>query len=84
MIFNHDKSSKLYNDEYSIKLPTYKGDSTTIVVASDIHFHEHIDKNLYVSMIKYCAKVAPDYVIMPGDLIETFDFLNNSTERVLF
>lgn len=84
MTFNHNKSSKFYNDEYSIKLPIYKGEKSTIVVASDIHFHEHIDKSLYIAMIKYCANVAPDYVIMPGDLIETFDFLNNSTERIFF
>lgn len=84
MTFNHNKSSKFYSDEYRVNLPTYKGEESTIVVASDIHFHEHVDKGLFLSMIRYCNRVNADYVIMPGDLIESFDFLNNSKEKTFF
>lgn len=84
MTFNHNKSSKFYSDEYRVNLPTYKGEESTIVVASDIHFHERVDKELFFSMIRYCNRVNADYVIMPGDLIESFDFLNNSKEKNFF
>lgn len=83
--FNEKNINKFYSETELIDSYYYKSDQkTNIVVASDIHYHSHIDKEIYKLLVKYVRETKPDFVLMPGDQIETIDFIENTKERDFF
>lgn len=76
---------KFYSTTELINSYYYKSDKeANVVVASDIHYHAHVDKEIYSLLVKYVRETNPDFVLMPGDLIETIDFIDNPKEREFF
>lgn len=67
-------SIKKYNSSKCLK----------IFVVSDLHYHEHLNKEIYLNLISQCKKIKPDFIIIPGDMIETNKFINNEKEELFF
>lgn len=66
--FNERNIKKFFSETELINSYYYKSDKeTNIVVASDIHYHAHIDKEMYKLLVKYVRETNPDFVLMPGD-----------------
>lgn len=83
--FKEKNIKKFYTETTLINSYYYKSDKkTNIVVASDIHYHSHVDKEIYKLLVKYVIETNPDFVLMPGDQIETINFLDNPKERDFF
>ena len=83
--FKKRNIDKFYSETELISSYYYKKDKeTSIVVASDIHYHEHIDKELFKLLVKYVKETNPDFVLMPGDQIETINFIDDINERQFF
>lgn len=77
--------NKFYTTEYQIDTPYFKSDyPSSIMVASDIHYHPGVSKDLFLQLIKYAEEVKPDFVVMPGDQVETIDFIDDTKEREFF
>ena len=51
---------------------------------SDIHYHPRVDKDLYMLLIEYARRTLPNYIIMPGDMIETNSFIEIEKEKMYF
>lgn len=84
-IYNEKNIIKFYWDTKLIESYYYKKDKqTSMVVASDIHYHSNVDKDIYRLLVKYVRETKPDFVLMPGDLIETNSFLYNIKEKEFF
>ena len=83
--FKQRNIDKFFCDEELIVSNYYKKDMPSeILVASDIHYHSNVDKELYKLLVKYAAETKPDFILMPGDLIETINFIDNVKERDFF
>lgn len=72
---------KLFVEKFSITSPHYLEDEKTLLILSDIHYHKNVDLKIYEILIKKIFEIKPSYVIIPGDIIETMDFLNQKNER---
>lgn len=59
-------------------------DCSKLLITSDIHFQPSVNKELFLLLIKYAQEVKPDYILMPGDMIETMSFLDYSSEKDFF
>ena len=70
------KNEIFVENEY---IETYKinKDNIKILVISDIHYHEHTNKMLYDTLYNYIIKSLPNYIVIPGDIIDTYKVLNN-------
>ena len=76
---------KFYSEEELINSFYYKKDKeTSMVIASDIHYQPHVDKEIFKLLVKYCQETKPDFILMPGDQIETIDFIDNPKEKEFF
>lgn len=85
MEFKERNIKKFYTETELIQSYYYKSDEDTkIVVAGDLHYHPHVDKELYKLLVKYVIETNPDFVILPGDLIETINFIDIAKEREFF
>ena len=63
----------------------YKGNKPlSFIIVSDIHYHPNVDKELFKILVCYIKETKPDFVLMPGDQIETIDFIDNIEEREAF
>lgn len=83
--FSKKNKEKFYSETKLINSYYYKSDrETNIVVASDIHYHAHVDKEIYILLVKYVRETNPDFVLLPGDQIETIDFIDDTKERDFF
>ena len=70
---------KYYSKTELISSYYYKSDKeTSIVVASDIHYHSNVNKEIYRLLIKYVRETTPDFILMPGDQIETISFIDDA------
>lgn len=77
--------NKFYTTEYEISTPYFKSDyPSSIMVASDIHYHSGVVKDLFLQLVRYAQEAQPDFIVMPGDLIETIDFIDSPNEREFF
>ena len=77
--------NKFYEEEYTVTSPYYKSnDDLSILVAADIHYHENVDKQIFKMLICHVIETKPDFIVLPGDLIETNGFLKNNKERDFF
>ena len=76
---------KFYEEKRIIGSYYYqKQKASSILVTADIHYHPHVNKELYKLLISHCQKVKPDYIVMPGDQIETINFIDNPKEKYFF
>lgn len=83
--FKQRNVNKFYETTELIESYYYKKDDPSkIVVASDLHYQPHVDKEIFLLLIKYCRETKPDFIVMPGDLIETINFIDNQKERSFF
>lgn len=77
--------NKFHSETELINSYYYKSDKdTSIVVASDIHYHPHVDKEIYKLLLKYVRETKPDFILLPGDQIETIHFIDDIKEREFF
>ena len=68
------------------KTPLFSGQSKSLKIAviSDIHFSRLV-KNLKLrAIIKQFEQARPDYIFMPGDLIDTLECVDSLSERERF
>lgn len=71
-------SKKIYVEEENIQSSHFhEPGEESFLVLSDIHYHPRVDRKLYEMIIQYVIKTEPDYIIMPGDIFETDEFLDN-------
>ena len=77
-------SKKFYEDQYTIASTNYNFDDKNLAIMSDIHYHPRVDKDLYMLLIEYARRTEPDFIIMPGDMIETNSFIDIGRERDFF
>ena len=82
--------NKFYSTNYELISPYLKSDfpnkdeKLNILVASDIHYQESVSRDLFTTLVKYAKEVMPDIIVMPGDLIETIDFIDNTDSKDFF
>ncbi len=76
--------NKFYEEKYSLSSEYFNIEDKRIAIFSDIHYHPHVDKDLYKLLVFYVKMNKPDYVIMPGDQVETISFIDNQKERDFF
>jgi len=83
--FNKKNINKFFSTTELINSYYYKGEKeSTILVAGDIHYHPNVDKQLFKLLIKYAQDTKPDFILLPGDLIETVEFLDFKQEKEFF
>lgn len=77
--------NKFYVTSYNIQTSHLKEDkSFKIMVASDIHYQANVSRDLFTKLVEYAKKAKPDFIVMPGDQIETIDFIDLPSERSFF
>lgn len=82
---NKRYKKKFYNNQYEMELPYYKNDdSKTFLIVGDIHYHEHVPKMVFHNLLINAKKINPDFIIIPGDIIETNQFIENLKEKKFF
>lgn len=81
LCINKSLLKKFYLDNYKIVTPHFNNGSKKLLVVSDIHFHRNVDKNIFNLLIQNCQLLKPDFILIPGDIIETDDFITNISER---
>lgn len=76
---------KFYAENELISTPYYKKYKLTdLLVGSDIHYHPNVPKEIYRILVDHVRETKPDFVIMPGDIVETIDFIDDSKEKNFF
>ena len=56
-------------------------DPFKVMVMSDLHFSYQVTNQKLQAIIKQAKTLAPDYILMPGDLIDTLDMVDENSER---
>lgn len=77
-------SRKFFEEKYTVSSPYYNFDNRNLAIMSDIHYHPCVDKDLYRLLVIYAERTKPNYIIMPGDMIETNSFIEFDKERIFF
>lgn len=76
---------KFYATDYEVTTPYFKSDyPQKIMVASDIHYQTNVSKDIFRMLVQYAQETKPDFIIMPGDQIETIDFIDNTENKEFF
>ena len=76
---------KFYATDYHLTTPYFKSDfPQKIMVASDIHYQASVSRDLFRMLVRYARETTPDFVVMPGDQIETIDFIDDTNNREFF
>ena len=56
---------KFYSETELISSYYYKSDkASSMVVASDIHYHPNVDKEIFKLLVKYVRETKPDFVLI--------------------
>ena len=77
--------NKFYTTEYEISSPYFKSDlPSKIEVVADIHYQTGVSQDLFKMIVRYVEETNPDFVIMPGDQIETIDFIDYTEYKDFF
>ena len=58
----------------------YNKDNIKISIISDIHFSYKINRKLEL-LLNHLNKVKPDYILIPGDLIDSVDMIEKQDEK---
>ncbi len=82
---NYKIQKKFFEEEYMLTSYHYKSDKElNILTVGDLHYHENVDKQIFKMLVCHVIETKPDFIVIPGDLIETKKFLNNAKEREFF
>lgn len=77
--------NKFYTTEYNISTPYFKSDfPQKIMVASDVHYQPSVSRDLFRMLVRYAQETNPDFIVMPGDQVETIDFIDNTYNKEFF
>ena len=77
--------NKFYVTDYKLTTPTLNRNMPLkIMVASDIHYQPHVSRELFTQLVEYAMVLKPDFIAMPGDQIETIDFLDCIDDKLFF
>jgi len=77
--------NKFYATDYQITTPYFKNDlPEKIMVASDIHYQTRVSRDIFRMLVKYAQEIKPDIIVIPGDIIETIDFIDSSENKEFF
>ena len=83
--FKKRNVNKFFSETELIHSYYYKSDKeTNILVAGDIHYQPGVDKEIFKLLIKHTQETQPDFIVLPGDLIETIEFLDIKEEKEFF
>ena len=76
---------KFYATDYELSSPYFKSDiPSKIMVASDIHYQTSVSRDLFRMIVSYAKEIKPDFIVMPGDQIETIDFIDDMNNKAFF
>lgn len=76
---------KFFEEKHVLESSYYKSDNDlNIVTVGDLHYHEHVDKQIFKMLLCHIIETNPDFIVIPGDLIETRGFLNSAKEKEFF
>lgn len=76
---------KFYVTDYHVITPSFKSDiKEKIMVISDMHYQTSVNRDLFEILIEYAKETNPSVIIMPGDQIETIDFIDEEDNRNFF
>lgn len=78
---NENIKRKFYIDKYKITSPFYNFENKKVLVASDIHVHKHVDKQIFYLLLQKCEMLKPDFILVPGDIVENNGFLLDRNEK---
>jgi len=70
---------KLYETEYKI----YNKNCFKICIISDIHISDKLNSNRLDKLIEYMEDEKPDYILIPGDLLDKNSELETELSRVI-
>ena len=84
--------NKFYATNYNIASPYFKSDlpdnkekiGMTMMIASDIHYQTGVCRDLFRQLVSYARITQPDIIVIPGDVIETIDFIDNDENKNFF
>lgn len=75
---------KFFNEQYEIELPQYNKKEKKLLIVGDIHYHERVPISIFKNLRENVLLIKPDFIIIPGDLIETNAFLDNEESKSFF
>ena len=76
---------KFYATNYEMTTPYLKSDlPVKILSAPDIHYQPSVTRDLFTMLVRYARETKPDFIVMPGDQIETIDFIDNTKNKEFF
>lgn len=74
--------NKFFIDNYLLTSPRYMSIEKKFLVVSDLHYHNNVNFGIYKLLIQKISKIKPNYVLIPGDFIETIDIINLKDQRI--
>ena len=84
-LFKKRNVNKFYSGTEIITSHYFKGEKEIeMLVASDIHYHPRVDKEIFKLLVKYCRETSPDFIVIPGDILETINFIDDLEEKKFF
>lgn len=76
------KKRKLSIEEYLISSSHLKRDKEIkLAVIGDLHYHKNVVKDIYLNLLKLLKEMKPDFILLPGDLIETKEVIKEEKEK---
>lgn len=69
----HETSYKIFNEKVN--------GNFKVVIISDLHFSYKIDNNYLYKLYCYLKYINPDYILIPGDLIDSINMIEDSKEK---
>ncbi len=77
--------NKFYATDYNLTSPYFKSDfPARMMVASDVHYQPSVSRSLFTQLVQYARETQPDFILMPGDQIETINFIDNTENKEFF
>ena len=69
--------NKFFIDNYMLTSPFYNNKSLKLLNLADFHFHKNVPREIYQILIQKIFELKPDFILMPGDIIENSNFLSD-------
>lgn len=76
---------RIFETEENVYSAHYKKEfPSLLLVAGDVHFHQNARKEIFKSLVDVIRKRNPDFVVLPGDFVDTISFIDYIKEREFF
>lgn len=72
--------NKVWTNIYTLHRPEIEK-KFNIVVGNDLHFHPNLKNEKLTKIINEIAKIAPEYIMLPGDIISYSEAVESTYER---